>query len=95
MNSCSLSVRWAAQVGLALEHQQRRPDVRDMGERRLAPQLVDARWRERIAQSEARLYSGPVSELAQSLIWFVTPFSDTAARNRSVVPTSQLTMNPP
>ena len=45
--------------------------------------------------SDARSYSGPLSELAQSLTWLVTPFSDTAALNRSVVPTSQLTMNPP
>ena len=45
--------------------------------------------------SAARLYSGPLSELAQALIWFVTPFSETAALKRSVVPTSQLTMNPP
>ena len=44
---------------------------------------------------EARSYSGPESELAQSEIWFVTPFSETAARNRSDVPTSQFTMNPP
>jgi hypothetical protein len=33
--------------------------------------------------------------LAQLAIWLVTPFSETAALNRSVVPTSQLTMNPP
>ena len=45
--------------------------------------------------SATRSYSGPLSELAQSETWFVTPFSETAARNRSVVPTSQLTMNPP
>ena len=30
-----------------------------------------------------------------AVIWFVTPFSETAAWKRSVVPTSQLTMNPP
>ena len=42
-----------------------------------------------------RAYSGPESELAHALIWLVTPFSETAALKRSVVPTSQLTMNPP
>ena len=43
----------------------------------------------------ARQYSGPLSLWAQAETWFVTPFSETAALNRSVVPTSQLTMNPP
>ena len=42
----------------------------------------------------ARSYSGPLSELAQSATWFVTPFSETAALNRSVVPTSQFDHEP-
>ena len=88
-------LRRAAQVRLALEHQEGRVDRRDVAERRLAPELVDALGAVRVAQQRRPVVLGPESELAQSLIWLVTPFSDTAARNRSDVPTSQLTMNPP
>ena len=43
----------------------------------------------------ARSNSGPESAFAQSETWLVTPFSETATRNQSEVPISQLTMNPP
>ena len=51
---------------------------------------------ERASPSDAaRLYSTPLSEFAQAETWFATPFSETAAPNRSDVPISQWTMKPP
>ena len=95
MKNCSLSCGGQRRSASAWSMQQRCPDVGDVAKRRLAPELLDARGRSGSPRSATRLYSGPVSELAQSETWFVTPFSETAARKRSVVPTSQLTMNPP
>ena len=96
MKNCSLSGGRAAQVGLGLEHQQRRPDVGDVAQRRLAPELVDAL---RASTGRRGATPGRIPDRCPSwpspLTWFVTPFSETAALNRSVVPTSQLTMNPP
>ena len=41
------------------------------------------------------LYITPKSQFAKAATWLATPFEETAAANRSLVPTSQLTMKPP
>ena len=86
----------AAQVGLGLEHEQRRR----ARSRRCAAATGARACRCPPARTGRRAATrgrtrGRCRELAQSETWLVTPFSDTAALNRSVVPTSQLTMNPP
>ena len=56
-NSCSLSDARAAQVGLALEHQQRRRDALGVGQRRLLPEALEVGGRvapSRAAASTAR-----------------------------------------
>ena len=62
-------LRRAAQVRLGLEHQQRRADARDVAQRRLAPELVDALGAERVAEQRdpvvlrAGVGVGPVRDL--------------------------------
>ena len=96
MNSCSLSAggqRWSASAWSISSGVR---TLRHVAQRRLAPQLLDALGRERVADARRPAVLGRrCREFAQAETWFVTPFSETAARNRSVVPTSQLTMNPP
>ena len=46
-------------------------------------------------QPSRGVHSTPRSQFAAAATWFDTPFAETAARKRSVCPTSQLVMNPP
>ena len=87
--------RRAALVGLALQEQERRADGGDVPQRRLPPQQLDALRRRGVADAGGREYVGPQSEPAHDETLLATPFSDTAAANRSDVPTSQLARKPP